>query len=280
MQETPSRLQESAADKPKGEAGAAVTMTGEDGLNMNKHCEVIRDLLPLYADDVCSVASRNIIEEHLRECPECSAMLEKLRNDEIEEGLAEEKDQVISRQARQFRRRSTAVGSVISGLFMIPILICLVINLVSGASLNGFLIVLGGMAVAASLIIVPLMVPEDKLFWTFCAFVLSVLLLLAICCFSARGTWFFTAASAVLFGMSVVFLPFLLKARPVRRMIGSFSRWLIVISVDVILFANMLNMISLYSKSIFKTGSVLALCAAGAWLLVSAIKTKRGETNE
>ena len=32
---------------------------------MNKECEVIRDLLPLYADDVCSVASRNIIAEHL-----------------------------------------------------------------------------------------------------------------------------------------------------------------------------------------------------------------------
>ena len=163
---------------------------------------------------------------------------------------------------------------------MIPILICLVINLVTGASLDWFLIVLGGMAVAASLIVVPLMIPEDKLFWTFCAFVLSVLLLLAICNFSTHGNWFFTAASAVLFGLSVIFLPFMLRAKPVRRMIGSFSRWLIVISVDVILFANMINMISLYSKSIFRTGFVLALCVAGGWLLVTAIKTKRGEIHE
>lgn len=247
---------------------------------MNKHCEVIRDLLPLYADDVCSTASKNIIEEHLRECPECSAMLEKLRNHEIEEDLTEEKEQVISRQAKQFKRRSTTVGSVISGIFMIPILICLVINLVTGASLDWFLIVLGGMAVAASLIVVPLMIPEDKLFWTFCAFVLSVLLLLAICNFSTHGNWFFTAASAVLFGLSVIALPFMLRAKPVRRMIGSFSRWLIVLSVDVILFANMINMISLYSKSIFRTGFVLALCVAGGWLLVTAIKTKRGEIHE
>ena len=37
---------------------------------MNKNCEVIRDLLPLYADDVCSGRSRELIEEHLQECPE------------------------------------------------------------------------------------------------------------------------------------------------------------------------------------------------------------------
>lgn len=244
----------------------------------NKHCEVIRDLLPLYADDVCSSASKNIIEEHLKECPECSAMLEKLRSHEIESDLAEEKEQVLEHQAKRFKRRSTTVGSVVSGIFMIPILVCLIINLVSGTALSWFFIVLGGLAVAASLIIVPLMVPEDKLFWTFCAFTLSLLLLLAICCFSTHGNWFFTAASAVLFGLSAVFLPFVLKARPVSRMIGSFNRWLIVLAVDVILFTNMMNMISLHSKSIFRTGFVLALCAAGGWLLVSAIKTKRGET--
>ena len=57
-------------------------------MRMDKHCEVIRDLLPLYADDVCSERSRELIEEHLRECPECSAELEKLRAGEaLEEGL-------------------------------------------------------------------------------------------------------------------------------------------------------------------------------------------------
>jgi len=38
-----------------------------------------------------------------------------------------------------------------------------------------------------------------------------------------------------------------------------------------------MNMISLYSKSIFKTALVLLVCAAGGWLLVSAINSKRGE---
>ena len=245
---------------------------------MNKDCEVIRDLLPLYADEVCSETSRRLIEEHLRECPECSGELEKLRTHEIEDGLQEEKEQVISYQAKRFRRRSATVGSVIAGVFMIPVLVCLIVNLASGAALGWFFVVLGGLAVAASLIIVPLMVPEDKLFWTFCAFCLSLLLLLAICNFYTHGNWFWIAASAVLFGLSVIFLPFVMKAKPVREMTADVKRWPVVLTVDLILFANMMNMVTLRSKSIFKTGGILALCAAGIWLLVTVIRQKRGKT--
>ena len=136
---------------------------------------------------------------------------------------------------------------------------------------------LAGLAVAASLVIVPLMMPENKLFWTFCAFTMSLLLLLAVTCFYSHGNWFFTAASAVLFGLSVCFLPFLIRAKPVREMIGGFSRPLLVLAVDVILFANMMNMISLWTKSIFTTALILLGCAAGGWLLYAAVTEKRGE---
>ena len=81
---------------------------------MNKDCEVIRDLLPLYADEVCSERSRELIEEHLHECPDCSAMLEKLRTHEIETDLREEKEQVIEYQAKRFKRRSATVGSTVT----------------------------------------------------------------------------------------------------------------------------------------------------------------------
>ena len=244
---------------------------------MKTDCEVIRDLLPLYADDICSDKSRNMIEEHLSECPECSGMLEKLRANEIEEGLKEEKDNVIAYQAKRFKRRSTTVGSVISALFMVPILVCLIVNITTGHGLDWFYVVLAGLAVAASLIIVPITVAEDKLFWTFCAFTLSVLFLLGVTCFYTHGNWFFTAASAVLFGLSVLFLPFVIRAKPVKAMIGDFSKTVTVVAVDVILFANMMNMISLWTKSIFRTAFILLLCAAGGWLLVNAINAKKGE---
>ena len=107
-----------------------------------------------------------------------------------------------------------------SGLFMIPILAYLVINIYTGSSLGVFFVVLAAMLVAASLVIVPLMVPEDRAFWTFCAFCASLILLLGIVCTYSHGDWFGIAASAVLFGLSLVSLPLLLRARPVKKLIG------------------------------------------------------------
>ena len=42
---------------------------------MNK-CNVIRDLLPLYVDEVCSEDSREMVEEHISTCQECKQELE------------------------------------------------------------------------------------------------------------------------------------------------------------------------------------------------------------
>ena len=244
---------------------------------MKKECEIILDILPLYVDDACSASSREIVDEHLKDCPDCAAYLEQIRESEVEDELKEEQALVIKNQARRFKRRSAAAGSVVSALFMIPILVCLIVNLTSGRTLDWFYVVAAGMLVAASLTVVPIMMPESKLFWTFCAFCASLVLLLAICALTGGGDWFFTAASAALFGLAVVFLPFVIKARPLRNLIGDFSRPLIVLAADIILFANMMNMISLHSKGWPVTILMALACVAGVYLLVTAIKTKRGE---
>lgn len=38
---------------------------------MMKICEIVRDLLPLYIDDVCGTESRKLVEEHLKSCRAC-----------------------------------------------------------------------------------------------------------------------------------------------------------------------------------------------------------------
>ena len=49
---------------------------------MNKvSCEVIKDLLPLYYDSVCSKDSKKIVEEHLLECDSCKMELEKIQDE-------------------------------------------------------------------------------------------------------------------------------------------------------------------------------------------------------
>jgi predicted anti-sigma-YlaC factor YlaD len=42
---------------------------------MKTSCEVIKDLLPLYHDGVCSDESKALVEEHLTECDNCKAEL-------------------------------------------------------------------------------------------------------------------------------------------------------------------------------------------------------------
>lgn len=38
------------------------------------NCQIIRDLLPLYCDDVCSRESRQAVDQHLAGCPDCQAI--------------------------------------------------------------------------------------------------------------------------------------------------------------------------------------------------------------
>lgn len=42
---------------------------------MNISCEVIKDLLPLYHDGVCSDESKTTVDEHLAHCEKCKAEL-------------------------------------------------------------------------------------------------------------------------------------------------------------------------------------------------------------
>ena len=45
---------------------------------MKLECDVIRDLLPLYAEKLASPASSALVEQHLSECPACRAELEQM----------------------------------------------------------------------------------------------------------------------------------------------------------------------------------------------------------
>lgn len=240
---------------------------------MKKECEIVRDLLPLYVDDACSEASREIIDEHLKDCAGCAEYLEAIRASEAEGELKDEMAQVIRHQARRFKRRSAAAGSVVSSLFMVPIALCLIVT--SGLTLSWVWVVAAGMLVAASVILVPIMAKESKLFWTLCAFTASLVILLAVCALYTRGDWFFVAASASLFGLSVVFLPFAIRAKPLRPWVEGRNKAALVLAVDGILFANMLSMISLQQKGLgfAMLIVVLVLAALGG---VAAYVTVKG----
>ena len=215
---------------------------------MKYECDVIRDLIPLYIDDVASKASRRMVEEHLAECADCRALLGRMKSEEVETAINFEKEDVIAGQRRFFKRRSAVIGSVIAGIFMVPVLICLIVNLASGSGLDWFFIVLASLLVAASLLVVPLMAPENKGLWTLGSFTVSLLLLFGVCCLYTGGNWFFVAGTAVLFGLSLVFLPFAVRSRLLADYLED-RKGLAVVTADTVLFALMMLAIGLHTGS-------------------------------
>ncbi len=225
---------------------------------METNCNVIRDLLPLYADQICSEESRELVDGHLAQCRDCSSLLGQMRSVEIETGLRSETEDVLRRQAGFFKRRSALVGAVIAGIFMIPVLVCLIVNLACGAALDWFFIVLASLVTAASLIVVPLMMPENKLPWTMGTFTASLLLLLGVICIYTQGTWFFVVASSVLFGFSLSLLPVAVCTRPLVTVLGR-HKGLTVMTAATVFFGLMMLSIGLYVKSGEYAGIALAI---------------------
>lgn len=215
---------------------------------METKCNVIRDLLPLYADQICSEESRELVDGHLAQCGDCSALLEQMRSTEIETGLRAETEEVLRRQAGFFKRRSALVGAVIAGIFMIPVLVCLIVNLACGAALDWFFIVLASLVTAASLTVVPLIMPANKPLWTMGTFTASLLLLLGVICIYVQGTWFFVVASSVLFGFSLSLLPVAAFMEPLKTVLGR-QKGLTVMAVATVLFGLMMLSIGLYVRS-------------------------------
>ncbi len=206
---------------------------------MRYECELIRDLLPLYQDGICSPSSKTAVEEHLGECDGCSSYLESLRSgEEIEQVIAAEKNEALDSQKKFFKRRSAVAGTIIAGIFMLPVLICLIVNLAVGGA-GWFFIVLAAMLIPVSLVAVPLLAPENKGLWTLSSFCISLLLLFAVVCIITGGSWFFTASTASLFGICLVFSPFAARSKPIASRVGG-HRGLAVLGLDTVMFVLMM----------------------------------------
>ena len=217
---------------------------------MKYNCDMISDLLPLYLDKACSQSSIEAVEEHLSECRSCNELLESMRSSEevIDNAIAKERDEVLSKQSKFFKRRSAVAGSIIGGIFAVPILVCLIVNLATGAGLSWFFIVLAAMFIPASLTVVPLMMPKNKRLWTITLFTVSLLVLLAVCCIYSGGSWFFIAASGVLFGLSIPFMPVVVNTKPVAKVLGN-NKALTVVGTYTLLYFIMMACVGIKSGS-------------------------------
>ncbi|MCM1539424.1 MAG: zf-HC2 domain-containing protein [bacterium] len=187
-------------------------------------CGLVQDLLPLYRDNVCGAESRRIVEEHLAECGACKKLSEQMADNGVERLLMQEADGVLEHHQKKEKRTAMMAGIVTAGILMIPVIVCFICNLATGHALDWFFIVLTALLVVASLTVVPMLANRYRFSKTVISFTGSLLLLLLTCCIYARGRWFLLAAVPVVFGLSVLFLPFILMQvplpEPLRRQKG------------------------------------------------------------
>ena len=89
---------------------------------MKLTCEIVQDLLPLYADEVCSPGTRRAVEEHLAGCPVCRAQSERTDTLELElhTGDVTGEDSAVVRSLQKVKKRWWR--SLAAALMVIPVL--------------------------------------------------------------------------------------------------------------------------------------------------------------
>ena len=91
-------------------------------------CELIFDLLPLYQEDLCSEVTKEFVEEHLKECPQCQQLLESsqitiFEANPISETQIDEKSAKILNDVKHKMNRKTKSISILLAITSFLLLI-------------------------------------------------------------------------------------------------------------------------------------------------------------
>ena len=91
---------------------------------MKNECSVVRDILPLYLENMVSEETAESIKEHLENCPECAAEFEAMKSGKTVEKIGEEVQsdfeaevlKSIKNIRRKFRKKVLRVGGIIAAI--------------------------------------------------------------------------------------------------------------------------------------------------------------------
>ncbi len=244
-------------------------------MDNKQSCDVIRDLLPLYVDGVCSEDSRRMVEEHIAGCPVCAGMLEKLRDSACEDSLRQETAAVLA--PRRWRNRAFATSCALAAFLCVPACITAVLGRGPGADfpLSWLYLLAPSLLVVMSATMLPLRTRRYTGRWTLLGYTASLLVLLLACAgYTAEGTdgaggtaklFFFSAAALYVLSAAVI-VPWAVRSLPLKGVFAR-RRWLAVLVWDAG-FA-LLIAVSAAAMAPAGHGAVLALGAAGLALITA-----------
>lgn len=95
---------------------------------MKYPCGIIRDLLPLYHDEVCNDESKSAVESHLSECEECRRYYNAMKSENTFAGCKEQKDEEkpLINSLKSVKRRINKRNKIIIACSFAAIAMCFV----------------------------------------------------------------------------------------------------------------------------------------------------------
>lgn len=142
---------------------------------------------------------------------------------------------------RKIEKQAKSYYSFIKGykwvgvtLYGLALLTCFICNLSIQHTLSWFFVVLTAEMIAFSLTTLPAFLTKNHLLILLGSFFASLNLLLLTCVLLYGGDWFFITFISLVFGFSVVFLPFVLKAIPLPSGVSS-HQTLLCFGIDTVL---------------------------------------------
>lgn len=89
---------------------------------MNKDCEIVRDMIPLYIDDVCSNGTKELVKKHLENCNECQEIFQTMRKNEKNENSNEKE----SLKSFNNKIKKNKIKAIVISLIVFVIVIILI----------------------------------------------------------------------------------------------------------------------------------------------------------
>ena len=91
---------------------------------MKVPCNVIRDLLPLYHDNVCSPETATLVEEHLKDCDACQEEFHKLQANLLPlplpvPGKEEQKAEGLAKVKKVLRKKRVIVAAIVAAVTIV-----------------------------------------------------------------------------------------------------------------------------------------------------------------
>ncbi len=180
----------------------------------------------------------------------------------------------IERIARKYVKMIERYKLTLFFLYGISLAVCLVCNLAITHTLSWFFIVLTSELVAFSLTLLPVLLKKNRELITLAVFFGTTILLLLTCNIYSHGDWFLVAFASTLFGMTVVFLPFVLERIVLLEFVSN-NKALICFIVDTILLFLLLLVCDLYTNGgglLTRAVPISLFCLIVPWSMMFIIR--------